>query len=101
MATTETPVKPSNAAAEDSTDIVRAPYVDVIRDEIPPAFYRDDDPPLPPADDPHWREWWHDEGEGEEVLSRWLLYGLPASLLVIGVLHAVLILAAMNHFGVS
>ncbi len=24
--------------------------------DIPPAFYRDEDPPDPPAGDPHWRE---------------------------------------------
>ena len=29
---------------------------DTSRTTVPPAFYNDDEPPEPPYDDPHWRE---------------------------------------------
>ena len=52
--------------------------------DIPPAFYRDDDPPLPPPGDPHRREW---PGHGgHEPTSPWLLYILPAGLIAGGML---------------
>jgi len=62
--------------------------------DIPPAFYRDDDVPPPPADDPHWREWWHNYEDDQ--LSRWIMYGLPALLVVTAALHAVLILIVLT-----
>jgi len=62
--------------------------------DIPPAFYRDDDVPPPPADDPHWREWWHNHDDDQ--LSRWIMYGLPALLVVTAALHAVLILIVLK-----
>jgi len=62
--------------------------------DIPPAFYRDDEPP-PPLDDPHWREWWHDDGD--DRLSRWIIYGLPALLIVAAAFHAVLILVVLKR----
>ena len=62
--------------------------------DIPPAFYRDDDVPPPPADDPHWREWWHNNEDDQ--LSRWIMYGLPALLVVTAALHTVLILIVLK-----
>ena len=37
-------------------DVVAPPLEDVQPIVVPPAFYRDDDPPEPPEGDPHWRE---------------------------------------------
>jgi len=62
--------------------------------DIPPAFYRDDDVPPPPVDDPHWREWWHNNDDDQ--LSRWIMYGLPALLVVTAALHTVLILIVLK-----
>jgi hypothetical protein len=62
--------------------------------EIPPAYYRDADPPPPPPYDPHWREWdgWHDsEGDDREPVPRWICYGLPALLIIAAAFHAALI----------
>ncbi|HZS85950.1 MAG TPA: hypothetical protein VFE42_00480 [Chloroflexota bacterium] len=62
--------------------------------EIPPAFYRDADPPLPPPSDPHRREWdgWQDwEDDDREPVPRWMCYGLPAMLIIAAAFHAALI----------
>ena len=61
--------------------------------DIPPAFYRDDEPP-PPPDDPHWREWWHDDND--EPLSRWIVYGLPAALIIAAAFHTALVLVVLK-----
>ena len=64
--------------------------------DIPPAFYRDAELPPPPPDDPHWHEWWHNDNDEDDRLSRWIIYGLPLSLITVAVLHAALILVILH-----
>lgn len=65
--------------------------------EVPRAFYRDDEPPPPPPDDPHWHEWWRHDEDGP--LSRWIIYGLPALLMAVAILHAAVILVLLKPPG--
>lgn len=67
------------------------------RIDIPPVFYRDDELPPPPPDDPHWHEWWHNDED--DRLSRWIIYGLPALIIVTAVLHAALLLVVLRLNG--
>ena len=62
--------------------------------DVPPAFYRDSDPPPPPPDDPHWREWWFNDRY--EQVPRWLIYGLPALLVLAAAFHSALILIVLK-----
>ena len=60
---------------------------------IPLAFYRDDDPPLPPADDPHRVEF--DEDTEDDDFPKWILLGMPVAALVIALLNGVIALAVV------
>jgi hypothetical protein len=68
--------------------------------EIPPAYYRDADPPLPPPYDPHRREWedWQDGdgGDDREPVPQWMCYGLPAGLIIAAALHSVMIYVVLT-----
>jgi hypothetical protein len=66
--------------------------------DVPPAFYRDYDEPPPPPDDPHWREWPHNN-DGREPVSRLLLIGIPLAVGVLGVLHVMAIMVALSMSG--
>jgi hypothetical protein len=70
---------------------------DVRGTEVPPAFYRDADVPPPPPGDPHWREWY--QNNGPEPVPRLLLVGLPICMGVFGVLHIMLILIVLRVSG--
>ena len=65
--------------------------------DVPPAFYDDAEPPPPPPDDPHWREW--SNNDGYEPVPRWVIYGLPALILVAAIVHALLILIVLKASG--
>ena len=44
---------------------------------VPPAFYRDDEPPEPPEGDPHWREFPLFEGiKGSRLLVAGIVLGV-------------------------
>lgn len=53
--------------------------------DIPPAFFRSDDPPLPPPGDPHRREW-PGHGNDPEPAPQWMKLALPAALIFGGLL---------------
>ena len=56
---------------------------------VPPAFYRDDEPPEPPAGDPHWREFPFFEGiKG----ARLLVAGIVLGVLFVTLAHLAVIL---------
>jgi hypothetical protein len=56
---------------------------------VPPAFYRDDEPPEPPEGDPHWREFPFFEGiKG----SRLLVAGIVLGVLFVTLAHLAVIL---------
>jgi len=57
---------------------------------VPPAFYRDDEPPEPPEGDPHWREFPNfDNITGSHLL----VAGVVACLLFAVFVHMLLLLA--------
>ncbi|HKC76256.1 MAG TPA: hypothetical protein VKF37_18950 [Chloroflexota bacterium] len=59
------------------------------RVSVPPAFYRDDEPPEPPAGDPHWREFPFCEGiKG----SRLLVAGIVLGVLFVTLAHLAVLL---------
>jgi hypothetical protein len=56
---------------------------------VPPAFYRDDEPPEPPEGDPHWREFPFFEGiKG----SRLLVAGIVLGVLFVTLAHLAVLL---------
>jgi hypothetical protein len=56
---------------------------------VPPAFYRDDEPPEPPAGDPHWREFPFFEGiKG----ARLLVAGIVLGVLIVTLAHLAVLL---------
>jgi hypothetical protein len=61
---------------------------------VPAAFYADDSPPLPPADDPHRREWDQPERPAHGSLPRWLWLAVATGIVVYwGVLFVLLFIA--------
>jgi hypothetical protein len=56
---------------------------------VPPAFYRDDEPPEPPAGDPHWREFPFFEGVKG---ARLLVAGIVLGVLFVTLAHLAVIL---------
>lgn len=56
---------------------------------IPPVFYRDGPPALPPPDDPHWRDW--PQGSAYEPAPRWLLSVLVGVIMAIIIVHILFI----------
>ena len=70
-------------------DEAPAVHDDVPRVTVPPAFYRDDEPPEPPEGDPHWREFPFLEGiKG----SRLLVAGIVLGVLFVTLAHLAIIL---------
>lgn len=62
--------------------------------DIPPAFFRGEDPPLPPPGDPHRREWpGHDNDR--QPTSQWMKIALPAGLIFVGIVLLVLKMVVM------
>jgi hypothetical protein len=57
--------------------------------DIPPAFFRSEDPPLPPPGDPHRREWPGHENDRHPD-PRWMKIALPAGLIFAGIILFVL-----------
>ena len=55
------------------------------RQPIPAAFFRDDEPPLPPPGDPHRREWYRHDRRHESA-QIWVFYLVPIVLLLCGAL---------------
>jgi hypothetical protein len=53
--------------------------------DIPPAFFRCDDPPLPPPGDPHRREW-PGHGNDREPSPQWMRIALPAGIIFVGII---------------
>lgn len=55
------------------------------RQPIPAAFFRDEEPPLPPPGDPHRREWYRRD-RGRAQAQTWTLYLVPIVLVLCGAL---------------
>ena len=66
-----------------------AVHDDVPRVTVPPAFYRDDEPPEPPEGDPHWREFPFLEGIRG---SRLLVAGIVLGVLFVTLAHLAVLL---------
>ena len=56
---------------------------------VPPAFYRDDEPPEPPEGDPHWREFPFFEGTKD---ARLLVAGIVLGVLFVTLAHLAVLL---------
>lgn len=57
--------------------------------DVPPAFYSDEPPLLPPPGDPHWREW--PEGSAYEPAPRWIPYAIIGFLIMVSLIHILFI----------
>ncbi len=57
--------------------------------DVPPAFYSDEPPLLPPPGHPHWREW--PEGSAYEPAPRWIPYAVIGFLITASLIHILFI----------
>lgn len=65
---------------------------------IPAAFYRDDEPPLPPPDDPHRREWpLYPQRGWREPINEWVVYAVLGGLALFTLLSLSLCLAVAHR----
>jgi len=64
-----------------------------LRTPVPPAFYNDEDPPEPPEDDPHWREF---PFFNNIRSSHLLVVGIVASLMFATLVHLLILLAPLS-----
>ncbi len=63
------------------------------RTPVPPAFYNDEDPPEPPEDDPHWREFpFFDNIKSSHLL----VAGIVAFLMFATLAHLLILLAPLT-----
>ncbi len=61
---------------------------------VPPAFYRDDEPPEPPDGDPHWREFPSFDGVRSSYL---LVAGIIICVLMATAVHMLILLAPATY----